>query len=158
MTQVIKRKTYLVLILFSIAFIFGCDNSVSVEDTPPTNNQIHAELAPPTQKSETDEPVVTHFGVTISGPTVLDHGEFASWTAEPKAYTLDFQWFFRDDVADPWTPAGSNSDTFNWTFFNNTQDIKVVGVRVDIYNSTGPHTDVLNISVHPDPEHCEFVC
>lgn len=66
MTQVIKRTTYLALILFSIAFIFGCDNSVSVEDTPyPTDQQVSTLEEQNLQKHKTPQIIEGEYIVII---------------------------------------------------------------------------------------------
>lgn len=123
---------------------------------PATDGTVSNDPSPPSDPIA----VVPTFQVAITGPTNLDHGQQGTWTANPvnACCTVDYQWFFREDVSDPWTPAGSNSDTFSWTFFNDSDDFKFAGVRVVINSGSEQAEDVQNVTIHPDPDQCQFFC
>tara|TARA_R110002126_G_scaffold203717_1_gene351218 strand:+ start:1463 stop:2938 length:1476 start_codon:yes stop_codon:yes gene_type:complete len=67
-------------------------------------------------------PVYHPLEVNVSGPSSLDSGVQGTWTATPVngQGASSYQWYYRVDGTSPWISAGSNSNSFSWTFTNST--------------------------------------
>jgi len=96
------------------------------------------------------------FGVTISGVTSVDHGEQRTWQAnvENSTGSISYQWFVQDPIGDPWQSTSQTSGSFTWTFFNDTDAIRRVNIRVDVTDAEGQTTDTHDVSISPscDPQ------
>lgn len=69
--------------------------------------------------------------VYISGPALLEKGEQGTWQAQVSNEDgpISYQWYYQNSTLDPWTAAGSNSDTFSHTFYQETDQ---AGIKVEI--------------------------
>lgn len=97
----------------------------------------------------------TPLDVTISGQTYIDSGQQGTWTAHPEygTGTYSYQWAYRNSTSDPWTQAGTDSDTFNWTFHNNSNVIENNYIKVDV--SSGSENASSELTVTVAPSECE---
>ncbi len=99
--------------------------------------------------------VVPALKVSISGQTYIDSGEEGTWTAHPEYGTgsYSYQWAYRSSTSDPWTLAGTDSDTFSWTFHNNSTVIENNYIKVDV--SSGSENASSELTVTVAPSECE---
>ena len=96
------------------------------------------------------------FSATVTGPSFVNHGDSNTWTAVPENGSggYSYQWYYKDDLSDPWTSTGTNSSTYSHTFFNNSGAIKSVGIRVDITSGGETETGTIFPTVSPGGEGC----
>jgi len=100
------------------------------------------------------------FGVTITGPTNLDHGQQRTWQAnvENASGSVSYQWFVQDPLGAPWQSTGQTTASFTWTFFNDTDAIRQSGIRVDVTDATGQATDTHYVTISPSCGSHVFFC
>lgn len=96
--------------------------------------------------------------VSISGPGFISSGTYSTWTAVPYSATssVSYQWYYKNTLTDPWTAAGTNSDTFSWTFYSSPFGSETSFVRVDITSSSEQAT--ASKSVFVEQEDCQVGC
>ncbi len=100
-----------------------------------------------------------HLEVSISGPGTLNSGSQGTWTAVPAHAegTVSYQWYYKANHNDSWHSAGTNTDTFSYTFFNTSSTVNTANVRVDI-SSSGEQTSYnKQVSVSPSGDDCDDV-
>lgn len=97
--------------------------------------------------------------VSITGPGTLNSGSQGTWTAVPDNAegTVSYQWYYKVDRNDSWHAAGSNSDTFSYTFFNTSSSVNTAGVKVDISSSGEQATYSKDVAVSPGGDDCDDV-
>ena len=97
----------------------------------------------------------TPLSASISGATIVESGQQNTWTANPEygTGTYSYQWYYRDHISDPWTQAGSNSETFSWTFHNQSFSIENRYIRVDVTSGSENASSELTVSV--SSENCD---
>lgn len=94
--------------------------------------------------------------VKISGPGTLNSGEQGTWTAIPinESSSVSYQWYYTLDHNDIWHATANYTDTFTYTFFNNSSEVKIAGVRVDISSSGESSSFTKTVYVSPGGDGC----
>lgn len=100
--------------------------------------------------------------VTTSGPNSLDSGEEGTWTAQTENDngSISYQWYYKEDYNDSWHAAGSDSDTFSHTFFNNTSTVNSAEVRVDVTSGSENASAKQDVAVKSGQSDCgdKIIC
>jgi pimeloyl-ACP methyl ester carboxylesterase len=109
----------------------------------------------------TPPPPPPPLSVSISGQTYIDSGQQGTWTANPEygSESYSYDWFIRNSTSDPWTQAGTDSETFNWTFHNNTNAIENNYIKVNVISGSEQASSEITVTVAPSAcEPNEIMC